>query len=72
MKKRNRLGSRVIEELGDEFGWCDYALAVSQGLVSLVLVHDGLALVAARELVVAASHQQVRVWEPAGANCRSK
>lgn len=42
-----------------------HALAVAQGLVSLLLVHDGLALVAAREVVVAASHQEVRVGEPA-------
>jgi hypothetical protein len=40
-----------------------YALAVAQRLVALVLVHDGLALVAPREVVVAASHQQVRVGE---------
>jgi hypothetical protein len=49
-----------------------YALAVAQGLVSLVLVHDGLALVPPRELVVAAPHQQVRVGEPAGNSDRNE
>jgi hypothetical protein len=47
-------------------------LAVAQRLVALVLVHDGLALVAPREVVVAAPHQQVRVGEPAIGDYRSK
>ena len=38
---------------------------MAQGLVSLFLVHDGLALVAVGELVVAAPDEQIRVGEPA-------
>jgi hypothetical protein len=38
---------------------------VAQGLVALFLGHDGLALVAVGELVVAASDEQIRVGEPA-------
>jgi len=43
---------------------------VAQGLVSLFLVHDGLALVAVGELVVAAPDEQIRVGEPA--SCHKK
>lgn len=38
---------------------------MAQGLVSLLLGHDGLTLVSFGELVVAASDEQVRVGEPA-------
>jgi hypothetical protein len=37
---------------------------VPQGLVTLLLCHDGLALVAEGDVVVAAPDEQVRVGEP--------
>jgi hypothetical protein len=42
---------------------------VSQGLVSLLLRHDGLALVAEGDFVAAAADEQVRVGEPEKGDC---